>query len=53
MARVAPKHVFADVTHHDDGLLTGAEVEAELIERGLPLDLLQSRHGRIGLYAII
>ena len=39
MARVAPKQVFADVTHHDDGL-TAAELEAELIDRGLPLDLL-------------
>jgi hypothetical protein len=39
MARVAPKHVFADVTHHDDGM-TAAELGAELIDRGLPLDLL-------------
>jgi hypothetical protein len=27
------------VTHHDDSM-TAAELEAELIERGLPLDLL-------------
>ena len=39
MARVAPKHVFADVTHHN-GALTDAEIEAELKDRGLPLDLL-------------
>jgi hypothetical protein len=39
MARVAPKHVFADVTHHNDAL-TEAEIEAELRERGLPLELL-------------
>jgi hypothetical protein len=40
MARVAPRHVFADVTHHDDDSMTAAELEAELIDRGLPLDLL-------------
>jgi hypothetical protein len=39
MARVSPKHVFADVTHHDGGL-TKDEIEAELRERGLPIDLL-------------
>jgi hypothetical protein len=39
MARVAPKHVFADVTHQNDAL-TEAEIEAELRERGLPLELL-------------
>jgi hypothetical protein len=39
MARVAPKHVFADVTH-PNGALTSAEIEAELRERGLPMDLL-------------
>jgi hypothetical protein len=39
MAHVAPKQVFADVTHHDDSM-TDAEIEAELRERGLPVDLL-------------
>jgi hypothetical protein len=39
MARVAPKHVFADVTH-DDGAMTKDEIEAELKDRGLPVDLL-------------
>jgi hypothetical protein len=39
MARGAPKHVFADVTHHDKSM-TDEEIEAELIDRGLPLDLL-------------
>jgi hypothetical protein len=39
MGRIAPKHVFADATHHDDSM-TEAEIEAELIERGLPVDLL-------------
>jgi hypothetical protein len=38
MARVAPKHVFADVTH--PSALTSAEIEAELRERGLPMELL-------------
>jgi hypothetical protein len=39
MAHVAPKQVFADVTHHDNSM-TDAEIEAELRERGLPVDLL-------------
>ena len=39
MARIAPKQGFADVTHHNDAL-TAAEIEAELRDRGLPLDLL-------------
>jgi hypothetical protein len=40
MARVAPKHVFADVTHNTP--MTSEEVEAELRERGLPVELLDS-----------
>jgi hypothetical protein len=39
MARGAPKHVFADVAHHNCAM-TAAEIEAELKERGLPTDLL-------------
>jgi hypothetical protein len=39
MAHVAPKQVYADVTHHD-GSMTDTEIEAELRERGLPTDLL-------------
>jgi hypothetical protein len=38
MARVAPKQVFADVTHRS--AKTTAEIEAELRDRGLPLDLM-------------
>jgi hypothetical protein len=38
MARVAPKQVFADVTH---SVLTRAETEAQLEERGLPVELLE------------
>jgi hypothetical protein len=38
MARVAPKQVFADVTHRS--AKTKAEIEAELHERGLPIELL-------------
>jgi hypothetical protein len=41
MARVAPKHVFADVTHRD-AVMTSEEVEAELRERGIPVEMLQS-----------
>jgi hypothetical protein len=40
LARVAPKQVFADVTHRP--VLTSAEVEAELRERGIPVELLDS-----------
>ena len=40
MARVAPKHVFADVTHNTP--MTREEVEAELRERGFPVELLDS-----------
>jgi hypothetical protein len=39
MGRVAPKQVYAEVTHHD-GSMTDTEIEAELRERGLPVDLL-------------
>jgi hypothetical protein len=39
MARVAPKQVYADVTHHESSM-TDTEIEAELRERGLPVDLL-------------
>jgi hypothetical protein len=35
---VAPKQVFADVTHRS--AKTMEEIEAELTERGIPLDLL-------------
>jgi hypothetical protein len=38
MSRVAPKQVFADVTH---SILTQAETEAQLRERGLPVELLE------------
>jgi hypothetical protein len=38
MARVAPKHVFSDVTHRTE--LTVTEIEAELRDRGLPVELL-------------
>jgi hypothetical protein len=41
MARVAPKQVFADVTHHD-AVMTREEVEAEMRERGIPVELLNS-----------
>ena len=41
MARVAPKHVFADVTHRAVSL-TASEIEAELRDRGLPPELLDS-----------
>ena len=41
MARVAPKQVFADVTHHD-ATMTIEEVEAELRDRGIPVEMLQS-----------
>jgi hypothetical protein len=41
MARVAPKHIFADVTH-EDAVMTSEEVEAELRERGIPVEMLQS-----------
>jgi ribosomal protein S18 acetylase RimI-like enzyme len=40
IARVAPKHVFADVTHRN-AAMTSAEIEAELRERGLPAELLE------------
>ena len=39
MSHIAPKQVFADVTHRNDAL-TKDEIEAELRDRGLPLDLL-------------
>jgi hypothetical protein len=39
MAHVAPKQVFADVTHHENSM-TDTEIEAEMRERGLPVDLL-------------
>jgi hypothetical protein len=38
MARVAPKHVIANVTH---SVMTRAETEAQLRERGLPVELLE------------
>lgn len=38
MARVAPKQVFADITRRS--AKTVEEIEAELRDRGLPLDLL-------------
>jgi hypothetical protein len=38
LARVAPKQVFKDVTHT---ILTQAETEAQLKERGLPVELLE------------
>jgi hypothetical protein len=41
MARVAPKQVFADVTHRD-AMMTREEVEAEMRERGIPVELLNS-----------
>jgi hypothetical protein len=41
MARVAPKQVFADVTHRD-ATLTIEEVEAELRDRGIPVEMLHS-----------
>jgi hypothetical protein len=41
MARLAPKQVFADVTHHD-AVMTREEVEAEMRERGIPVELLNS-----------
>jgi hypothetical protein len=41
MARVAPKHVFADMTHRD-APMTSEDIEAELRERGIPVEMLQS-----------
>jgi hypothetical protein len=38
MARIAPKHVIANVTR---SIMTQAETEAELRERGLPVELLE------------
>jgi hypothetical protein len=40
LARVAPKKLFAEVTHR--AAMTSAEVEAELRERGIPVKLLDS-----------
>jgi hypothetical protein len=40
LAHVAPKKVFAEVTHR--ARKTSAEVEAELRERGIPVELLDS-----------
>jgi hypothetical protein len=39
MGRVAPKQTYTEVTHRD-GSMTDTEIEAELRERGLPVDLL-------------
>jgi hypothetical protein len=40
MARMAPKHSVADVTHRT--AMTSEEIVAELRERGLPVDILPS-----------
>jgi len=41
MARGAPKQIFTDVTHRD-AVMTREEVEAEMRERGIPVELLNS-----------